>query len=126
MKLSEIPEEQRPKLISHTRRQFLNTIRMTAYRAETALVAIIREHLKRSDDARALAKSLFTHDADLIFDPDSQTLKVRLHHFANPLSSKAVGAVLAQLNDAEVDFPSTNIKLVYEMVSEPNPMSQDL
>ena len=126
IKLSEIPEEQRPKLISHTRRQFLNTVRMTAYRAETALVTIIREHLKRSDDARALAKSLFTHDADLIFDSDSQTLKVRLHHFPNPLSSKAISAVLEQLNHAEVNFPSTNIKLVYEMVSEPNPGSQDL
>lgn len=126
IKLSEMPEEQRPKLISHTRRQFLNTIRMTAYRAETALVAIIRQHLKRSDDARALAKALFTHDADLIFEPDSQTLTVRLHHFTNPLSSKAVSAVLEELNHAEIDFPATNIKIKYEMVSEPNPASQDL
>lgn len=126
IKLSEMPEEQRPKLISHTRRQFLNTIRMTAYRAETALVAIIRQHLKRSDDARALAKALFTHDADLIFEPDSQTLTVRLHHFTNPLSSKAVSAVLEELNHAEIDFPATNIKIKYEMVSEPNPVSQDL
>lgn len=126
IKLSELPEDQRPKLISHTRRQFLNTIRMTAYRAETALVAIIREHLKRSDDARALAKAIFTQDADLIFDSDLQTLTVRLHHFTNPLSSKAVSAVLQQLNLAEIDFPATNIKIKYEMVSPPSPTSQDL
>ena len=80
IELSELPEDQRPKLISHTRRQFLNTIRMIAYRAETALVAIIREHLKRNDDARALAKTLFTHEADLIFSPEAQMLTVRLHH----------------------------------------------
>jgi hypothetical protein len=89
-----MPEEQRPKLISHTRRQFLNTIRMTAYRAETALVAIIRQHLKRSDDAHALAK--------------------------------AISAVLQELNRAEIDFAATNIKIKYEMVSDPSPASQDL
>ena len=126
IKLSDIPEAQRPKLISHTRRQFLNTIRMIAYRAETALVSIIREHLRRNDDARALAKALFVHDADLIFDPNAQTLTVRLHHFTNPQSSKAVCAVLQQLNQAEIDFPATKIRLRYEMVSSPNPVSQDL
>ena len=126
IKLSDIPEAQRPKLISHTRRQFLNTIRMIAYRAETALVTIIREHLRRNDDARALAKALFVHDADLIFDPNAQTLTVRLHHFTNPQSSKAVCAVLQQLNQAEIDFPATKIRLRYEMVSSPNPVSQDL
>ena len=126
IKLSEIPQDQRPKLVSHTRRQFLNTIRMTAYRAETALVAIIRQHLKRSDDARALAKALFTHEADLIFEPNSRTLTVRLHHFTNPLSSKAISSVLAQLNQTEIEFPATNIKMKYEMVSEINPVSQDL
>lgn len=126
IKLSEMPEDQRPKLISHTRRQFLNTIRRTAYRAETALVAFIRQHLKRSDDARALAKALFTHDADLIFEPDSRTLTVRLHHFINPLSSKAISSVLEKLNHAEIEFPASNIKMKYEMVSEQNPTSQDL
>lgn len=126
IELSELPEDQRPKLISHTRRQFLNTIRMIAYRAETALVAIIREHLKRNDDARALAKTLFTHEADLIFAPEAQTLTVRLHHFTNPLSSKAISAVLNHLNQAEIDFPDTNIRLKYEMVSNPFPTSQDL
>ena len=126
IKLSEIPEEQRPKLVSHTRRQFLNTIRMIAYRAETALVVIIRQHLKRSDDARALAKALFTHDADLVFDPDAQTLTVRLHHFTNPLSSKAISAVLEELNHAEIDFPATKIRMKYQMVSSPIPTSQDL
>jgi len=99
---------------------------MIAYRAETALVTIIREHLRRNDDARALAKALFVHDADLIFDPNAQTLTVRLHHFTNPQSSKAVCAVLQQLNQAEIDFPATKIRLRYEMVSSPNPVSQDL
>lgn len=126
IKLSEIPEAQRPKLISHTRRQFLNTIRMIAYRAETALVTIIRQHLKRGDDARALAKALFVHDADLIFDPDAQTLTVRLHHFTNVQSSTAINAVLNELNQAKIDFPATRVRLRYEMVSKPNPESQDL
>ena len=126
IKLSDIPEAQRPKLISHTRRQFLNTIRMIAYRAETALVTIIREHLRRNDDARALAKAMFVHDADLIFDSNAQTLTIRLHHFTNVQSSKAVYAVLQQLNQAEIDFPATKIRLKYEMVSNPNPVSQDL
>jgi len=39
---------------------------MIVYRTETGLVAIIREHLSRSDDARALAKTIFIQGADLI------------------------------------------------------------
>jgi len=34
--------------------------------------------------------------------------------------------VLQQLNQAEIDFPATKIRLRYEMVSSPNPVSQDL
>ena len=126
IKLADLPEDKRPRLIALARTQFLNTIRILAYRAETALVSIIRETISRHDDARALAKSLFTHDADLIFYPDSQILKVRLHHFTNPQSSNTISSLLSVLNQAKINFPGTEIRMSYEMVSDPNPTSHDL
>lgn len=126
IKIADLPEENRPKIIAPVRTQFLNTIRMIAYRAETALVTVLREHLSRLDDARAMVKALFKQDADMIFDQNKQTLTIRVHNFTNLQSSKAIAGLLEHLNHAEIDFPSTQIRLKYEMVSNPNPRGQEV
>ena len=124
--IKDIPEDQRPQLIAPARTQFLNTIRIAAYRAETALAGLLREHLVRHDDARALLQDLFTHDADLIPDHQAKTLTVRLHHFTNPQASQAINAMLDGLNQTETNYPGTNLTLRYEMVSSPSPIGQEV
>ena len=124
--IKDIPEDQRPQLIAPARTQFLNTIRIAAYRAETALAGLLREHLVRHDDARALLQDLFTHDADLIPDHQAKTLTVRLHHFTNPQASQAINAMLDGLNQTETNYPGTNLTLRYEMVSSPSPVGQEV
>jgi hypothetical protein len=123
--ISKLPEDQRPRLIAQPRHQFLAILKITAYRAETALVALLRKHLGRWDDARALARDIFRHEADLIPDPTAKTLTVRLHHFTNPQASRAVHALLAELTAAETLYPGTDLVLKYELVSDPVPRGQD-
>jgi hypothetical protein len=124
--LKDLPEDQRPKLISPRRTQFLNTIRIIAYRAETALASVLRDHLAHADDARNLLKDLFTHDADLIPNTQSGTLTVRLHHFTNPQAGKAMTGLLQHLNETETVYPGTNLTLRYEFVSSPIPADQEV
>jgi TolA-binding protein len=61
-----LPEEERVTRLRTERKHFLDTIKMIAYRAETSLVSMLREHLARSDDARTLVRQIFETEADLI------------------------------------------------------------
>ena len=124
--LKDLPPEKRPRFIAPARTQLLNTIRITAYRAETVLAIELRQHLARHDDARALLQDLFTHDADLVVDTQNKTLTVRIHHFTNPQASRAIAAMLNHLNQTETEYPGTNLVLRYQMVSAPNPRGQEV
>ena len=51
-----LPEEECFTRLRTERKHLLDTIKMIAYRAETSLVSILREHLARSDDAPTLVR----------------------------------------------------------------------
>ena len=53
-----LPEEAKCERLAPGRKRLLDTVKMIAYRAETAMVGIIREALSRADDARSLAARL--------------------------------------------------------------------
>jgi hypothetical protein len=126
LSLASLPEAQRPAFIAPHRATFLNTIRIIAYRAETAMAIQLRNHISRSNDARALLQDLFKHDADLIVDHHTNTLTVRLHHFTNPQASRSIADLLTTLTHTETIYPGTNLVLKYDMVSDPNPAGQDV
>ena len=44
------------------------------------MASLLREHLVRSDDARALLRQIFHNEVDLVPDSKTYTLTVRLHH----------------------------------------------
>jgi transposase-like protein len=113
--ISELPDDDRFKQIAPTRKQFIDTIKMIAYRAETAMAGILRDILFRTDDTRSLLRDLYTMEADIIPNKDDQTLTVRLHHFTNAMSDRAIQNLLDYLNDAEVIYPGTDLKMVYKL-----------
>ncbi|MBI4027103.1 MAG: hypothetical protein HY360_19110 [Verrucomicrobia bacterium] len=55
---------------------------MIAYRAETALVGLLRPHLNKEEEVRALIREIFASAADVIPNETSQTLTVRIHRMA--------------------------------------------
>jgi hypothetical protein len=115
---SELPEEDRFEQLSPIRKQFMDTIKMIAYRAETAMAMVMRSILAREDDARALLRDVFTSDADLIPDLEAKTLTVRLHHFTNPISDKAVRTLCETLNESETIYPGTEMRMIYKLGSD--------
>ena len=52
----DLPEPERFAPLAPTRKQFLDTVKVIAYRAETALASSLRQALARSEDARALPR----------------------------------------------------------------------
>jgi hypothetical protein len=106
-------------------------VKRIAYRAETAMVGILREALSRADDARALVRDLFCQEADLLPDRGSGELRVRVHAFSNPRSNRAIGHLLEHLNAAELMYPGTTLKLTYSLagaapMAKPGPQNSSL
>src|SRR5574341_768598 len=87
-----------------------DSIKLTAYRAETSLVGLLGPHYARTEEeGRALLRELFTAPADLLLDDATGVLRVRLHSLANPRSNRAVAALCEALTATETCFQnSTN------------------
>ena len=95
----------------------LDTIKMVAYRAETAMAQVVREALPkgRQGEERRLLQSLYANEADLIPDETSGTLTVRVHYPANAMLAEAVAKLCAELTSTQTVFPTTKLRLIYEL-----------
>jgi hypothetical protein len=115
--VDELPEEARFRRLSTQSKHLIDTIKMIAYRAETAMANSLREHLKRPDEARRLLRALYTTEADLLPDTEAGTLTVRLHHGANAATNQVIEKLCEELNATETVFPRTNLRLVLKLGS---------
>ena len=113
----ELPKEARFDRLSTQSKHLIDTIKMVAYRAETAMAQIIRKRMTRHDDARSLLRAIYNTEADMVPDMDAKTLTLRLHPLANNSSDHAVRHLCEQLNRTETLFPGTEMRLIYELVS---------
>jgi prepilin-type processing-associated H-X9-DG protein len=115
--IAELPEEERFKQLSTQSKQLIDTIKMVAYRAETAMVQTAREVMHRANDARSLLRALYATEADLVPDEEAGTLTVRVHHQASHCNDEIIRHLCNELNATETIFPGTSLHLVYELVS---------
>ena len=106
------------------RKRLMDTIRMIAYRAETAMVGLITSPIVDSSDARCLLQNLFVTDADILPDPENKQLKIRLHSASRPAANRAIVQLLEHLNSAEVEYPGTQMRMVYEIGGFTSPKSE--
>lgn len=112
----ELPEDQRPQQLRPMSKMLTDTIKMIAYRAETALVGLLRTHLTKEEEARALIRELFISSADFEPNETDNTLTVRIHRMTTPAHDKAINALLANLNQLHFRHPETNMQLIYQLV----------
>ena len=76
----DLSEAQRLQALSAPLRRLMDTLRMIAYRAETAMTAAVAVALDHPDTVRSLLKSLLRSHASLHPDEATKTLTVRLLH----------------------------------------------
>lgn len=92
-----------------------DTIKMVAYRAETALVGVLGPAYARTEEeGRALVREILRASADILPDKGAGVLRVRLHGLANPRSNEAVKHLCARLNELDITYPATALRLRYE------------
>ncbi len=127
IELGELPPEQRFDQLRGGRKHFIDTIKLIAYRAETALVQLARETLKRTDDARSFVRGLMNTTINLRPDLARGELRVELQGQANPIHDAAVTALCTELNTTETHYPGTKLRLNYVPLRSPCfPGSQDV
>lgn len=111
----QFPEDAKFERLAPSRKRLTDTVKLVAYRAETAMSGLLRESLRRQEDSRSLLRDLFRSDADLIPHKDTNVLEIRLHTLANPRSNRAIQQLLGHLNAAESTFPGTEFRLRYTL-----------
>ena len=101
--------------LERERKTITDTLKMVAYRAETQLANLVGPLLPyKGDEARKFMRQVFELPADLLPDYEQDKLVVHLHSMANPRSNHALRALCAVLNDFNVCYPKTNLRLVLE------------
>jgi len=99
------------------RKHFLDTIKLIAYRAETAMANMIKQHMTHKDEARVLLKQIYKTDSDLIVDAQNKKLIVKIHPLAHHKDDRILEKLCEQLNQTQTKFPDTNLSLVYKVGS---------
>jgi hypothetical protein len=115
IRVQDLPEEDRFRKLSYYGKQFIDTIKMVAYRSETVMANCLHNILPRPDEARALLQAIYKSEADLIPDYSQQTLTVCLHHSARHNSDLAIQALCKELNATETIFPRTNLRMIFKL-----------
>ena len=115
--VKDLPEGSRFEQLRPERKQFIDTIKMIGYRAETSMVGVLRDKLARADDARALVRQIYQSAVDLLPDLQTKTLTVRLHHLAQNIHDEALRHLCAELTATETIFPGTDLRLIYQLGS---------
>ena len=114
--LDSLPKDNRPTQLLPLNKQLADAVKMIAYRAETALVGVLRRYLKNEDEGRALIRALFVAMADIVPDKNAKTLTVRIHRMACPAHDKAIRSLLDELTASGFCHPETGGRMIYELI----------
>ncbi len=113
----ELEEKDRFNRLLPGRRRLMDTVKMIAYRAETAMAGMLTGSTVNFSDARRILQDLFVTDADILPDTKNNVLRVRVHNASTPATNRVLASFFETLNSAEVEYPGTNMRLTYELVN---------
>ena len=114
---SELPENEKFDNVINQRKHFLDTIKLIAYRAETALSNMAKDYMSHKDESRVLLKQIYKTDANLIVDEVNQKLIVEIHSLAHWKDDVVLEKLCIAMNNTETKFTDSDLILNYKMVS---------
>jgi hypothetical protein len=117
IKYSELPEIEKFDNVINERKHFLDTIKLIAYRAETAMSNIIKQNMSHDDESRLLLKQIYKTDANIKVDRENKMLVVEIHRLAYRKDDKILEKLCQIMNETKMQFPDTNLTLFYKLVS---------
>jgi hypothetical protein len=124
--IAQLPDLEKFSQLATEKKHFIDTIKMIAYRAETAMVNIIRPHMAKKEEARSLLKQIFQSDCNIIPDNQNKRLIVELYNLTNKSSDNMANILCQELNQARVIFPGSDMEIFYKLVSYKNRPGQEV
>jgi len=112
----QLDEQERFKKPAIGRKRLIDSIRMIAYRAETAMSSLIRGPTVDTPAARRLLQDLFVTEADIAPDHENHCLHIQMHRGSRPAADRVLAGLFDHLNEAEIIYPGTDLKIVYAFV----------
>ncbi|MCF6312495.1 MAG: hypothetical protein L3J39_08585 [Verrucomicrobiales bacterium] len=114
----ELPEGESFLQLATRSKQFIDTIKIIAYRAETAMADFVRTLLGKhhKDEARTYIKKLYQSETNLVPDEKNGTLTVEIHSLATPKENKILKKLCEEINLTQTEYPNTKMKLIHKMV----------
>jgi len=100
-----LPETEKFSNAINVRKQFMDNIKMIAYRAETAMYNMIKNQLSHPDEGRKLLQMIYNSDADIIADYPNKTLTVKLHNLNYRKDDKVARYLCEKLNEPKLNSP---------------------
>jgi hypothetical protein len=111
----ELNDNQKFNTSLNERKFFLDTLKIIAYRAETALCNIIKKEMASPEQARSMIRKFYTSDADIQEDRENNLLIVNLHRTNHWYQDNILEKLCNILNQSETVFPSSNLTLVFKI-----------
>ena len=124
--MMELPENVKYSSLSYKKKHIMDTVKMIAYRAETAMALMMNSKISMIPDNRALLRQIFSTEIDIDPDEKNNILTVTLHSLSNDRSNKIVDRLCGKLTETETVFPGTNMRIIYKSVALPILRSQEL
>jgi hypothetical protein len=115
--IKDLPEESKFNSLSYKKKYIMDTIKMIAYRAETAMAIMMNSKISKIPDNRALLRQIFSSEVNIDPDEKAHTLTVTLHSLSNERSNKIAAVLCDKLNETETIFPGTNMRIIYKSVA---------
>lgn len=113
----DLPPDERFQQLNTSGKHLIDTVKMIAYRAETAMTNLLRPYLARPEESRLLVSSLYQTTADLIPDQKAETLTVSLHHSGNARNDGLIARLCEVLNETRTTFPRSVLRLIFKLGS---------
>lgn len=114
---AELPENEKFTSAINQRKLFLDTIKMIAYRAETAMANLIRPIMNHADEARQLLQQIYKTDANIYSDLQKKLLIVEIHPLTYWKDDKILKNICEEMNYTQTQFPGTDLTIMFKMVS---------
>ena len=113
---NQLDENQKFDSSLNDKKFFMDTIKIIAYRAETAMANLIKTQMSNPEQARSLLRKFYSADADIEVDKLQKILYVKLHRSNHWADDKVLEFLCLQLNDTQTIFPASNLTLCFSLL----------
>jgi len=101
--------------LERERKVLCDAIKLTAYRAESALARLVEPIFNRhQEEARKFLKTVFRATADIVPEERNGRLTVRFHGLASPRATRTLAQLCELVNETPVAYPGSQLHLHFE------------